>query len=109
MAEMEISCALQEKLEKAESLDEVIQACTEEGITVTKEQLEIMLSSDSENEGELSAEALDNVSGGGLFGRIRRYVRYSRASKYRGGGGGFSSGGGGNGSFGGGGGGGGIR
>lgn len=102
MAEMEISHALQEKLEKAESLDEVIQACAEEGITLTKEQLEASLSSDPE--GELSAEALDNVSGGGLFDWIRRFIRYSRASNYSGGGGGFSSGGGGNGSFGGGGG-----
>lgn len=88
MAEMEISCALQEKLEKAESLDEVIQACTEEGITVTKEQLEIMLSSDSENECELSAEALDNVSGGGFFSWLRGRVRFTAGGGGGGGGGG---------------------
>lgn len=56
---------LEQKLKNAESLDEVVQACAEEGITLTKEQLEASLSSDPE--GELSAEALDNVSGGGLF------------------------------------------
>lgn len=72
MVEMEISHALQEKLEKAESLDEIIQACAEEGITVTKEQLEASLPSDPE--GELSAEALDNVSGGGLFDWIRKIL-----------------------------------
>lgn len=86
---------LEQKLKNAESLDEVVQACAEEGITLTKEQLEASLSSDPE--GELSAEALDNVSGGGLFDWIRRFIRYSRASNYNGGGGGFSSGGGGGG------------
>lgn len=95
---------MEEKLQKAESMDEVVQLCAEEGITVTKEQLEAMLSSESENEGELSAETLDNVSGGGLLSRIRKYIRYSRTSKYSAGGRGFSSVGGGKGSFGGGGG-----
>lgn len=63
---------LEQKLRNAESLDEVVQACAEEGITVTKEQLEASLSSDPE--GELSAEALDNVSGGGLFDWIRKIL-----------------------------------
>lgn len=43
IAEMEISGALEEKLKNAESLDEVVQACAEEGITITKEQLEAEL------------------------------------------------------------------
>ena len=106
MEEMVISSALEEKLKNAESLDEVVQACAEEGIAITKEQLESPLPSGPE--GELSAEALDNVSGGGLLDWIRRFIQRSRASNYSGGGGGFSSGGGGNG-FGGGGGGGGGR
>lgn len=103
----EIQERLEEKLKNAASLDEAIQACAEEGITVTKEQLEAVLSPDPE--GELSDEALDNVSGGGVIDWIRRYIRRSRASNYSAGGGGFSSGGGGSGSFGGGGGGGGGR
>lgn len=103
----EIPERLEEKLKNVESLEETIQACAEEGITVTKEQLEAVLS--PEPDGELNEEALDNVSGGGFIDRIRRYIRHFRASSYNGGGGGFSSGGGGSGSFGGGGGGGGGR
>ena len=95
MAGMAISSALEEKLKNAESLDEVVQACAEEGIAITKEQLEAPLASDSG--GELSPDALDNVSGGSLIDWIRRFIRYSRASNYNGGGGGFSSGGGGGG------------
>lgn len=83
---------LEQKLKNAGSLDEVVKACAEEGITVTKEQLEASLSSDPE--GELSAEALDNVSGGGILDWIRRFIRYSRASNYSGGNGSFGDGGG---------------
>lgn len=90
MSDMLISSALEEKIQKAESLDEVVQICTEEGITVTKEQLEAMLSSDSENDGELSAETLDNVSGGGFFFWLRGRIRFTAG----GGGGGGGRGGG---------------
>lgn len=63
---------LEEKLKNAASLDEAIQACAEEGITVTKEQLEAVLSPDPE--GELNEEALDNVSGG-VIDWTRRILR----------------------------------
>ena len=107
MAEMTISAALEEKLRGAESLDEVVQVCAEAGVPVTKEQLECPAVSGPD--GELSEDALDNVSGGGVIDWIRRIYRYYRPSNYNGGGGGFSSGGGGGSSFGGGGGGGGRR
>lgn len=102
MEPMKISSALEEKLKKAESLDEIVQACAEEGIEITKEQLNDPLPSDPE--GALSEAALENVSGGGIISWIRRFIHYSCACKYNGGGGGFSSGGGfggGEGSFGG--------
>lgn len=76
MEEMIISSALEEKLENAESLEEVVRLCAEEGIAVTKEELEAAL--DSEDEGELNAEQLDNVSGGIRLSRIRRIIRRSR-------------------------------
>lgn len=95
MAEMTISAALEEKLRGAESLDEVVQVCAEAGIPVAKEQLECPAVSGLD--GELSEDALDNVSGGGVIDWIRRIYRYYRASNYNGGGGGFSSGGGGGG------------
>lgn len=78
MEEMIISSALEEKLENAESLEEVVRLCAEEGIAVTKEELEASLDSDSEDEGELNAEQLDNVSGGIRLSRIRRIIRRSR-------------------------------
>lgn len=92
----EIQERLEEKLKNAASLDEAIQMCAEEGITVTKEQLEAVLS--PELDGELNEEALDNVSGGGFLDWIRRLFRYNRASNYssgNGSGGGVSAGGGG--------------
>ena len=90
----EIPERLEEKLKNVESLEETIQACAEEGITVTKEQLEAVLS--PEPDGELNEEALDNVSGGGFIDWIRRLFRYNRAPKYssgNGSGGGVSAGG----------------
>lgn len=97
MAEMTISAALEEKLRGAESLDEVVQVCAEAGIPVTKEQLECPAVSGPD--GELSEDALDNVSGGGVIDWIRRIYRYYRASNYSSGSGrgGLASGGGGGG------------
>lgn len=91
----EIQERLEEKLKNAASLDEAIQMCAEEGITVTKEQLEAVLS--PEPDGELNEEALDNVSGGGFIDWIRRLFRYNRAPKYSSGGGVSAGGGGGGG------------
>lgn len=104
MEELQISQELEEKIQQAETAEEVIQACAEAGIQVTKEQLEGNALPEAES--ELSEDMLDTISGGGIFSRI---ISYYRAKKYNGGGGGFSCGGGGGGAFGGGGGGGRIR
>ena len=60
--EFEVSEELKEKLGKAESLDEVVKILAEEGLEVTKEELEAALAQ-GEN-GELSEETLSAVSGG---------------------------------------------
>ena len=65
--EFEVSEELKEKLGKAESLDEVVKILAEEGLEVTKEELEAALAQ-GEN-GELSEEALSAVSGGIIMGR----------------------------------------
>ena len=65
MEQFEVSEELKEKLGKAESLDEVVKILAEEGIAVTKEELEAALAQ-GEN-GELSEEALSAVSGGIRF------------------------------------------
>ena len=67
MEEFEVSEELKEKLGKAENLDEVVKILTEEGLEVTKEELEAALAQ-GEN-GELSEEALSAVSGGIRFWR----------------------------------------
>lgn len=102
MENIQISPELEEKIRNAETVDEVIRACAEEGIQVTKEQLETGLM--PESEGELIEDMLDNVSGGGIFSFVGRIISYYRANNYNGGGGGFSRGGGGGGGTGGGGG-----
>ena len=101
MENTQISQELEEKIRNAETVEEVVQVCTEAGIQVTKEQLEAELL--PQTEGELSEDMLDNVSGGGIFSLVRRIISYYRASNYNGGGGGFSCGGGGGGAGGGGG------
>lgn len=97
-----MSEALKAKLEAAQTMEDVIQVCAEEGIEVTREQLEAPVPSGPD--GELSEDALDNVSGGSVIDWIRRWYHRYHASKYNSGGGGFSSGGGGGGFSGGGGG-----
>ena len=62
MEEFEVSEELKEKLGKAESLDEVVKVLAEEGLEVTKEELEAALTQGEK--GELSEEALSAVSGG---------------------------------------------
>lgn len=83
--------------QKAESLGEEVPACSEGEIPVTKEQLECPALSGPD--GELSEDALDNVSGGGIVDWVRRIYWYYQASNYNSGGRGFSSGRSGNGSF----------
>ena len=56
---------LEEKINKAESLDDVVNACAEHGFHVTKEQLEKAIEM-AEKE-DLSEEDLDDVSGGFFF------------------------------------------
>ena len=53
---------LEEKIKNAENLDEIINACAEAGIEVTKEQLEAELKR-LENT-ELGEDDLEDVSGG---------------------------------------------
>ena len=73
--EFEVSEELKEKLGKAESLDEVVKVLAEEGLAVTKEELETALAQ-GEN-GELSEEALAAVSGGRINWRaVVKVFRY---------------------------------
>ena len=74
MEEFEVSEELKEKLGKAENLEEVVKILTEEGLEVTKEELEAALAQ-GEN-GELSEEALSAVSGGINWRRIVTIIRY---------------------------------
>ena len=57
----EISDSLKEKLDNAETMDDVVSVCAEEGIEVTKEQLEAAAASFDD---ELNEDDLDNVNGG---------------------------------------------
>lgn len=88
----EISESLQEKLMKAQTLDEAVQACEAEGVKVTREQLEAVMQADAE--GELNEDALDCVSGGGFFSAAWMIWRILRGGRH---GGCFSGGGGGGG------------
>ena len=57
----EISDSLKAKLDNAETMDDVVRVCAEEGIEVTKEQLEAAAASMDD---ELNEDDLDNVNGG---------------------------------------------
>lgn len=76
MEVIQISRELEEKIRQAGTVEEVIQACAEEGIQVTKEQLEAGLM--PESEGGLSEDMLDNISGGGIYNIVRRIISYYR-------------------------------
>lgn len=56
---------LEEKINKAETLADVVNACAEHGFNVTEEQLEKAM--DMAEKEELSEEDLDDVSGGFFF------------------------------------------
>lgn len=92
MEQLKISDALKEKIGKAKDLDEVVQLCCEEGIEITKEQLEAEMLPNVND--ELSEDTLDAVSGGGIISIARIIVRTIRTSNNRssgsGGGGGSS-------------------
>lgn len=62
MEVIQTSQKLEEKIKAAETLEDVVNICSEEGIAVTKEQLEAALA--QTEGGELSEDVLDNVSGG---------------------------------------------
>lgn len=63
MNEIIITEELEAKLAAAESLEEVVKACAEEGIEITLEQLEAAIARIPQ-EGELTEDTLDNVAGG---------------------------------------------
>ena len=63
MNEFIITEELEAKLAAAESLDEVVKACAEEGIEITLEQLEAAIAGITQD-GELTEDTLDNVAGG---------------------------------------------
>lgn len=63
--EAKISKELEAKLQNAETLEDFIKACAEEGIEVTEEQLEAELK--AQESGELNENALDNVAGGSIW------------------------------------------
>lgn len=60
--EFVLTTELEEKIKNAESLDEFVKICAKEGIEVTREQLEAEVA--RQENGDLSEEDLDNVSGG---------------------------------------------
>ena len=60
MENMEV---LMSKLDGAETVDDVIRICAEEGVEITEEQLKQMA---MEEAGELTEDALDTVAGGYL-------------------------------------------
>lgn len=84
MEDMELTEALKTKLEKAETLDDVVKACAEEGIEVTREQLE---AAEVAKESELNEDDLDAVSGGIIAPAIALAIaiyaiwRYSRSRR----------------------------
>lgn len=79
MENFELSESLKEKLENAESVEDVIRACAEEGIEITAEDLAGVAVG-----AELDENALDNVSGGGsavltAIGVIGKLLQKNRA------------------------------
>ena len=86
MEHNQISPELQAKISDAESLEDVVRICAEEGITVSKEQLEALEASTAD--GELSEDALDSVAGGIMAGWIFWFWWRNRNRKRSGGGGG---------------------
>ena len=90
---------LEEKIAAAQSDEEVIKIFAEAGVYVTADQLN---APPAQEDGELSEDTLDTISGGGLYSLVKRLINLYNANRYTAGGGGYSSGGGGNGAFGGG-------
>lgn len=86
MEHNQMSPELQAKLDSAESLEDVVRACAEEGITISKEQLEALEASTAD--GELNEDALDGVAGGITAGWIFWFWWRNRNRKRSGGGGG---------------------
>lgn len=86
MEHNQMSPELQAKISDVESLEDVVRICAEEGITVSKEQLEALEASTAD--GELSEDALDGVAGGIMAGWIFWYWWRNRNRKRSGGGGG---------------------
>ena len=82
MSQFEVSEALKEKLDKAETLDEVLLACNEEGVEITKEDLEA--AAGAATSAQLTESDLDNVTGGyaalafAVAIAIYAYWKYSR-------------------------------
>lgn len=70
---------------------EVIQACADEGISITMEHLEAELVLPEDD--EFTEESLDHVSGSVSISLIHRLIQHCRASRYNSDGGGFSKGG----------------
>lgn len=84
---------LEEKINKAETLSDVVNACAEHGFNVTEKQLEKAI--EMANKENLSEEDLDDVSGGfffaivaacmasvGLTNFMRSWGRMSRKTRY---------------------------
>lgn len=77
-----MSPELEAKLDGAQTLDDVVRICAEEGITVSREQLEAI--DMAAPGGELNEDALDAISGGSLTGWIVPWL-YRRRSSFFGG------------------------
>ena len=93
MEHNQMSPELQAKISDAESLEDVLRICAEEGISISKEQLEALEASTAD--GELSEDALDAVSGGGLLADLFDWWRNrGRKRSNPNGGNGFIGGGG---------------
>lgn len=91
MEHNQIPSELQAKLDSTESLDDVVRICAEAGIAASKEQLEAL--DVSMANGELTAEALDAVSGG-LLADLFNWWRNRSRKRWNPRGGGSSGGGG---------------
>ena len=85
MENITLTESLMEKLGVAENLDEVVRVCGEEGVEITKDQLEAAA---SRNE-EFSEEELEDVTGG-CYGvailvavTVYMYWRYLREKQRR--------------------------
>ena len=62
-----------QKLQAAKSVDEIIAIAKENGVEVTKEKAQELLDKLTVNDGELTDDMLDAVSGGGIVDTVKEW------------------------------------